>query len=101
MTAQTKVSTSTQILEKLKKPNKYKVIFHNDDKTPFQFVEMVLMEIFHKSKEDSELLAQKIHESGKAVVAIYVLEIASTKQALVIASARKLGFPLVCTLEEE
>lgn len=101
MTAQTKISTSTQVLEKLKRPNKYKVIFHNDDKTPFQFVELVLMDIFHKSKVEAELLAQKIHESGKAIVGIYVLEIASTKQALVITNARKLGFPLVCTLEEE
>ena len=34
-------------------PKKYKVILHNDDFTPMEFVVFVLREFFHKTEEEA------------------------------------------------
>ena len=35
-------------------PKKYKVILHNDDFTPMEFVVFVLREFFHKTEEEAK-----------------------------------------------
>lgn len=98
---------SVEIVEKkkideiLKEPSKYKVIFHNDDYTTQEFVTEILVEIFHKSYKDAEMLMIKVHTEGWAVIASYSYDIALTKVNYTIKLARSQNFPLRVTMEEE
>jgi len=82
-------------------PVKYKVLLHNDDYTTMDFVVEILVGIFHKSIAESEKIMMTIHQSDKAVCGIYTYEIAQTKVYQVKQLAKKSGFPLLATLEEE
>jgi ATP-dependent Clp protease adaptor protein ClpS len=85
---------------KIQKPKKFKVIFFNDDYTPFEFVEAILQEVYKKNESEAQALAYKVHQNGKAIIAIYPKEIAETKQNLTIRVAQQQGHPLQCEIEE-
>lgn len=93
----TKEKTSINI----KKPPMYKVIFFNDDFTPFEFVEKILAVIFNKDENEAKQIALKVHKEGKAIVSIYPKEIATTKKHLVDMNSVKHGYPLKCDIEPE
>ena len=82
-------------------PRMYKVLMHNDDYTPMDFVIEVLESIFHKSGQEAEEIMWTVHEKGKAVCGIYVKDIAQTKVQQVRQKAKMSGFPLLTTIEEE
>lgn len=84
-----------------KEPKMYRVIFHNDNVTPFIFVVAILQELFHKNRENAYELAQSVHVDGKAVVAVYSFEIAEQKRDETISISRTAGYPLQVTIEEE
>ena len=46
-TADTKVKTQSRVNVESFEPSMWKVIFHNDDVTPMQFVTQILIEIFN------------------------------------------------------
>jgi ATP-dependent Clp protease adaptor protein ClpS len=92
-------SNSTKI--NIKKPSLYKILFFNDDYTPFLFVEKILTVIFNKTTEEAYLIAQTIHSEGSAVIAVFPKEIAVTKQAQTLYNAEKNNFPLRCEIEPE
>ncbi|HHD74251.1 MAG TPA: ATP-dependent Clp protease adaptor ClpS [Nitratifractor sp.] len=79
----------------------YKVLLHNDDYTPMEFVIEILMKIFHKDLDSANEIMWQVHEKGKAVCGIYIYEIAKTKVQQVKMSAKSNGFPLLATLEKE
>jgi ATP-dependent Clp protease adaptor protein ClpS len=85
---------------KIQKPKKFKVIFFNDDYTPFEFVEAILQEIYKKNESEAQALAYKVHQHGKAIIAIYPKEIAETKLNITMKVAQQQGHPLHCELEE-
>lgn len=89
-----------QIL-KIKKPPLYNIILHNDDVTTFEFVILILIEIFNKNHEEATLLTIQIHEQNKAIVATYPYEIAITKKQITDVNSKRNNFPLVCSLEQE
>ena len=78
----------------LKYPSRYKVVILNDDYTPMEFVIKLLVEIFHKSIEQSKKITLDIHEQGQASVGYYNLEIAEQKTTEGTVMARKAGHPL-------
>ena len=87
--------------DKIQKPSKYQVIFHNDDYTPFQFVAIVLMTFFRKDVDSAWAIANTIHKSGKGVAGgPYSKEIAETKAYNVVDYARKAGYPLLAEAEK-
>ena len=86
---------------RIKEPNMYKVILHNDDYTSMDFVVDILMKIFHKNLEDAHIIMLNIHEKGKAVCGIYSYEIAQTKAMQVKQLAKQNQFPLLATIEED
>ena len=96
-------STDLELIEetKVKHPKKYKVLLLNDDYTSMEFVIDVLMGIFHKSYQESELIMMEVHNQDKGVCGIYTNEIAETKIMQVHKKARESGFPLRAEMEEE
>lgn len=84
----------------LREPGKYKVVFHNDDFTPMEFVTLILVNIFFKSYEEAEQLMLTVHHSGKAVVGTYPYDIAMSKTYNATSIAREQGYPLRITVEQ-
>jgi ATP-dependent Clp protease adaptor protein ClpS len=96
-----KIEEELDLSLSLLEPTKYKVLLHNDDYTTMEFVVEILMTIFHKTIAESERLMFAIHESGKAICGVYTYEIAQTKAYQVKQLAKRNGFPLLATVEEE
>lgn len=89
------------VKQNLKPPSKFKVLYMNDDKTPMDFVVVTLIDFFDHPLERAEALTLKIHEDGKAVVAVLPYELAKQKGTEVTMLAASNGFPLTVKLEEE
>jgi len=101
MTTDTQPVTDEKVKIEKKVPNKYKVIFLNDDTTPVNWVVEILKEIFRHTTLSAEALTMIVHTEGSAVVGTYAFEIAESKIAETINSSRDNGFPLVAKIEEE
>ena len=87
---------------KIKPPSKYKVIFHNDDFTPMEFVVIALIAIFNKSPTQAYQIMMNVHEKGRGIAGgPYSKEIAETKAHKAIAYAKQSGHPLKATFEKE
>jgi ATP-dependent Clp protease adaptor protein ClpS len=87
--------------EELKHPQMYKILLHNDDYTPMDFVVSLVENIFRKSKEQSTQIMLKIHNDGIGLVGVYSSDIARTKQMQVQEMAKINEHPLMCTIEPE
>ena len=90
----------TIVMTRLSEPGVWNVILHNDNTTSMEFVVLVLMQIFHKSYDESAALMIEIHEQGQGVAGTYPYELAHAKQEDVIYSARGHGYPLRCEIEQ-
>ena len=86
--------------EELQEPRLYRVLLHNDDYTPMEFVIGILVEVFHKSSNQAATIMLAVHEKGIGVCGVYPHEVAETKVAMVHSRARRAGFPLKSTMEE-
>ncbi len=80
-------------------PEKYSVIFWNDDVTTFDFVIDALVEIFNYTVETALQKAIEIDQQGKGAVGNYVKPIAEAKQNETLQMACQQNFPLKVTLE--
>lgn len=93
-----------QVIEKedikLDEPEMYNVILLNDDYTPFDFVQYLLIEVFNKTHQDALVITQSVHEKGKGVAGTYVKDIAETKSILANKTAQANGYPLETVTEE-
>lgn len=94
--------TKTHTMEKtdVTEPPMYKVILNNDDYTTMDFVVMVLMIVFHKTKDEAEAIMINVHKQGRGLCGIYTYDVAETKVKQVELIADKHKFPLKCTMEE-
>lgn len=94
---------STQTVEdtkvKLKLPTLYRVVLHNDDFTPQDFVIDILTHLFRKSEAEAYQLMMQVHVSGKGIVGTFPREIAEQKVNDVTKLARHHGHPLKATSE--
>jgi ATP-dependent Clp protease adaptor protein ClpS len=91
----------TKTKPKLERPKLYKVLLHNDDYTPMEFVVLVLVNIFHKSESDAKSIMLHAHTHGYAVAGVYTFEVAETKVAETLKLADQAQFPLLSTMEPE
>ena len=87
--------------KKPKPPRKYKVIYHNDDYTPMEFVTWSLMEFFNRIEVDAQSLTLQVHKEGSAIAGIYDFQIAEQKIYEVLTAAKENEFPLRVTGEPE
>ena len=94
-------SDTVKKTKKPKPPRKYKVIYHNDDYTPMEFVTWSLMEFFNKTEVDAQSLTLEVHKLGSAIAGIYDFQIAEQKMSEVLTAAKENEFPLRVTGEPE
>lgn len=85
----------------VRRPSMYKVLIHNDDFTPMDFVVMILETFFGKDKTAATEIMLAVHHKGVGMCGIYPYEIAETKVMQVLESAREHEHPLQCTMEKE
>jgi len=85
--------------EKVKEPEKFKVILLNDHYTTMEFVVEILMVIFHKGILDANRIMLDVHKKGRGVVGVYTWDIAATKTEQVHSAAKANEFPLRCIIE--
>jgi ATP-dependent Clp protease adaptor protein ClpS len=77
----------------------YKVVLHNDDYTPMDFVIDVLTRFFNMQYEKASEVMLQVHYEGKAVCGVFTAGIAETKVQQVSEYAREHEHPLLCTME--
>ena len=85
---------------KLKEPPLFRVVLLNDDFTPMEFVVDVLESIFAMERTRATQVMLEVHTKGKGICGVYNFEIAETKVAQVMTTARQHQHPLLCTMEE-
>ncbi len=87
------------VAEELEPP--YRVLIHNDDVTPMDFVVDVLQSVFEMLFERAESVMLTAHTRGVAYVATYPKEEAQSRVARTHNLAGAAGYPLKFTMEPE
>ncbi len=85
---------------KIKPPPLYKVVLHNDDYTPMEFVVNLLEKLFGMPREKATQVMLHVHTRGKGVCGVFTKEVAETKVAQANEYARRNQHPLLCAMEE-
>ena len=91
----------TQTKTRTQRPSMYRVLILNDDYTPMEFVVYVLEQYFHKSREEATQIMLHVHQTGVGICGVSTYEVAETKVAQVIDTARRHQHPLQCTMEKD
>jgi len=76
----------------------WKVLFHNDDRTPMDFVTEVLQRYFGHDWVSAQRIMLTVHYKGIGLAGVYPLELAELKLEQVISAARP-HYPLKVTIE--
>ena len=87
--------------DQVREPPMYKVLLHNDDYTPMDFVVHVLVTIFNQPEAEAAKIMLSVHHKGHGLCGVFAYEIAETKVAQVEHAATANGYPLKCTMEPE
>ena len=85
--------------QKVTPPPMYKVVLHNDDYTPMDFVIDVLSRFFNMQYEKASEIMLQVHNEGMAVCGVFTAEVAETKVQQVSIYAKEHEHPLLCTME--
>ncbi|MEK7706297.1 MAG: ATP-dependent Clp protease adaptor ClpS [Myxococcota bacterium] len=92
-------AVATETEKKVKRPQLYRVLLHNDNYTTMEFVVHVLTSIFRHAEPEAVRIMLHVHQQGVGVAGVFTYEIAETKAAKVMQEARQNEFPLRCTVE--
>lgn len=84
---------------KVKRPPMFKVVIHNDDYTPMEFVVQVLEKFFAMNREKATQIMLHVHTRGKGVCGIFTRDVAETKVVQVNDYSRSHHHPLLCAME--
>lgn len=85
--------------QKLKEPEMYRVILHNDHYTTMDFVVEVLVTVFHMPGAKATQVMLDVHRKGIGVCGVYTYDIAVTKVEQVHLMAKAREYPLRCSYE--
>lgn len=94
----TKSSSKTKV--DLKYPDRFNVVFINDDYTPMEFVIHLLIEIFNKSINQAKDITLTIHKEGRGIAGTFNYEIGEQKVQESTVVSRHHGHPLQIILEK-
>jgi ATP-dependent Clp protease adaptor protein ClpS len=97
----TAIKPRTKVETKTERPRLHKVILHNDDYTPREFVVMVLKTEFGMTEDQAHKVMITAHRLGSCVVAVFTKDVAETKATRATDAGRAAGFPLLFTTEPE
>lgn len=86
---------------KVTRPRMFRVLLHDDDFTPMDFVVRLLQTVFRRSEADATAIMLHVHNHGVGVAGVYTHEIAETKVAQVHMLARQNECPLIASMEPE
>ena len=86
---------------KTKRPKLYKVLLHNDDYTPMDFVVRILIDVFNKNQDEATYIMLTVHTKGIGCCGAFPYSVAETKANKVMSLAKQNGHPLLCTMEPE
>jgi len=90
----------TKTRKKLKPPQSYRVLLHNDNYTTMEFVVFVLETVFRKSLMEATKIMIHVHENGIGICGSYSYEVAETKVEGVHELGEQYEYPLQATMEE-
>lgn len=91
----------TETIARTARPPLHKVLLHNDDFTPRDFVVSVLAAIFRMPREAAHKVMLTAHMKGCCVVAVFTHDVAETKANQATEMGRLQGYPLMFTTEPE
>ena len=91
-----KADIKTRKTVNIKYPDRFKIVILNDDYTPFDFVNQLLVEIFNKPIEEAKKITSQVHDQGQGIVGYYNAEVAEQKTSEATLLSRTAGHPLVC-----
>lgn len=94
------LGVATRTRTRTKKPTPYRVLMHNDDYTPMEFVVLVLQRFFRMTMDEATQVMLHVHQRGVGVCGVFSYEVAETKVEQVMDFARQNQHPLQCTLEK-
>ena len=97
----TAIKPRAKVETKTERPRLHKVILHNDDYTPREFVVTVLKSVFRMSEDEAYNVMMTAHRRGACVVAVYTRDVAETKATQATEAGRAKGYPLMFTTEPE
>ncbi|MEE0347781.1 MAG: ATP-dependent Clp protease adaptor ClpS [Lachnospiraceae bacterium] len=95
-----KLQMKKKVKEKIKEPERYKVVMYNDDFTPMDFVVSILIDVFHKTEADAMGIMLRIHQGTKETIGEYSYDIARTKVDICTRRARNEGYPFLVKVEQ-
>lgn len=81
------------------RPSMFSIIFLNDDSTPLEFVENLLIAEFNIAPEIVDFITWRIHTSGWASFGSYSRDVADAKVKKVRDISREKGYPLCCNIQ--
>ena len=87
--------------DETKEPPLYRVILHNDDYTPQDFVVELLIAVFRLEPGPARSIMLRVHTTGKGIAGVYSREVAETKTEITRATARAHGHPLEVSFEPD
>lgn len=85
----------------LKHPKKWKIVLHNDDVTPMDFVIDLLHVVFRMQVGEAVAITMQVHTSNKGIAGVYPFEIAEQKYSEANKIIKLANMALLITLEEE
>lgn len=89
------------IEDQVKEPKSYKVLMHNDDYTPMDFVIFVLKKFFNKHETDAYKIMLDVHHKGVGIAGVFSFEVAESKVMQVNQFCKANHHPLKTSFEEE
>jgi ATP-dependent Clp protease adaptor protein ClpS len=92
---------ATDIKDQVRLAPQCRVLIHNDDVTPMDFVVLTLLEVFKKNEADAIEIMLTAHNTGVALVAVLPLEEAELRVDQAHSKARTAKYPLTFTCEPE
>lgn len=98
--AGTKTKTQSKTRIELRYPDRFNVVFLNDDFTPMEFVIQLLIEVFNKDINQARNITLAIHNEGRGVAGTYNYEIAEQKVHESTLLSRHHGHPLKVIMEK-
>lgn len=101
MSTDIKTIEKTETEEVLKKPSMYRVMLHNDDFTPREFVVHVLEKFFSKNETQAQQIMLQAHKNGLSLVGVYAFGVAETKVYLANHYCQGQNLPLQFSFEKD